>query len=92
MKIPNIDFIMEMTKAYLDGKMDYINYTLDFPYEINNRYKKMVRENRDYADLIYEYLVKEGVDQSSCLNDAQFKRLIRKQYKYIIGVAKEGFL
>jgi hypothetical protein len=52
----------------------------------------MAREHRDYADLIFECLVVEGAAQYDSLTDAQFKRLIRKQYKYIKDVAQEGFL
>lgn len=92
MKTPNIDYMMEMTTSYLDGEMDIIDYTLDFPYELEERYEKMVRENHEYADLIYECLIEEGTNQSSNLSDSQFKKLIRKQYKYIKGVVEDGFL
>ncbi|MHB8125564.1 MAG: hypothetical protein ACYDEJ_07970 [Desulfitobacteriaceae bacterium] len=52
----------------------------------------MVREDREYAELIFDYLVEEGTNKYDELSDAQFKRLIRKQYKYIKDVASEGFL
>lgn len=81
-----------MTKSYLDGEIDCIDYALDLPYELKNRYNKMAREHREYAELIYDCLLVEGAAQYDSLTDAQFKRLIRKQYKYIIGVVKEGFL
>jgi len=92
MKIPNINYMMEMTKSYLNGEMDIIDYTLDFPYELKERYEKMVRENHEYTDLIYDCLIEEGTNQSSNLSDSQFKKLIRKQYKYIKGVVEDGFL
>ena len=88
----NINYIMDMTKSFLDGEIDIIDFYLDFPYEIEKRYRKMVREDRDYAELIFDYLVEEGTNKYGDLSDAQFKRLIRKQYKYIKGVASEGFL
>lgn len=88
----NINYIMDMTKSFLDGEIDIIDFYLDFPYEIEKRYRKMVREDRDYAELIFDYLVEEGTNKYNDLSDAQFKRLIRKQYKYIKGVASEGFL
>ena len=88
----NINYIMDMTKSFLDGEIDCISYWLDFPYEIEKRYRKMVREDRDYAELIYDYLVEEGTDKYDDLTDAQFKKLIRKQYKYIKDVASEGFM
>ena len=88
----NINYMMDMTKSFLDGEIDSISYWLDFPYEIEKRYRKMVREYRDYAELIYDYLVEEGTDKYNDLTEAQFKKLIRKQYKYIMDVASEGFM
>lgn len=87
----NINYMMDMTKSFLDGEIDCISYWLDFPYEIEKRYRKMVREDRDYAELIYDYLVEEGTNKYNDLSDDQFKKLIRKQYKYIKDVASEGF-
>ena len=91
MKQPNIDYMMNMTKEYLSGKMDVIDYTLDFPYELDQRYRKMHREDDDYCDLIYECLYEEGIAMYHELPDGEFKKLIRKQYNYIRKIAKEGF-
>lgn len=88
---PNIDFMMNMTKEYLSGEMDVIDYSLDFPYELEKRYKKMHREDDDYCELIYECLYEEAVVLFNELSDGEFKRLIRKQYNYIKKIAKEGF-
>ena len=87
----NINYVMGMTKSFLDGETNSMSYFLDFPYEVETRYRKMGRENREYADLILECLVEEGTDKFNELSDAQFKRLIRKQYKYIKDVASDGF-
>ena len=43
MKLPNIDFLMNMTKEYLDGKIDGITYSLDFPHELDQRYKDFIK-------------------------------------------------
>jgi len=91
MKQLNIDFMMNMTKEYLSGKMDIIAYGLDFPYELEKRYRKMYREDDDYCELIYECLYEEGVARYNELSDGEFKKLIRKQYNYIKKIAKEGF-
>ncbi|MDQ7096992.1 hypothetical protein REC12_25690 [Desulfosporosinus sp. PR] len=40
--------------------------------------RKMVREDRDYAELIYDYLVEEGTNKYDDLSDAHSKKLIRK--------------
>jgi len=90
-KQPNIDFMMKMTKDYLSGKIDIIDYSLDFPYELERRYEKMHREDEDYSELIYECLYEEGVARYNELSDEEFKKLIRKQYNYIRKIAKEGF-
>ena len=91
MSLPNIDFMMNMTKEFLSGKIDDISYTLDFPHELEQRYKKMHREDDDYCELIYECLYEEGIALYNELSDADFKKLIRKQYNYIKKIAKEGF-
>ena len=91
MSLPNIDYMMNMTKGFLSGKIDGTTYTLDFPYELEQRYKKMHREDDDYCELIYECLYEEGIALYNELSDSDFKRLIRKQYKYIEKIAKEGF-
>jgi hypothetical protein len=83
--------MMNMTKEYLSGKLDIIAYSLDFPYELDKRYRKMHREDDDYCDLIYECLYEEGVALYNELSDAEFKKLIRKQYNYIKKIAREGF-
>ncbi len=91
MKHPNIDFMMDMTKEFLAGKIDGLSYSLDFPYELEERYKKMAKEDEDYCNLIYEDLYEDGVAQFNKFSDAEFKKLIRKQYNYIKRIAKEGF-
>jgi len=80
-----------MTKKFLNGKIDDIAYTLDFPYEIEKRYNKMHREDDDYCELIYECLYEEVIALYDDLSDDEFKELIRKQYNYIKQIAKEGF-
>lgn len=91
MSLPNIDYMMNMTKDFLSGKIDDITYTLDFPYELEKRYKKTNGEDEDYCELIYECLYEEGIALYNNLSDAEFKKLIRKQYNYIRQIAKEGF-
>jgi hypothetical protein len=92
MSITNIDFVMNMAKSFLDGEIDCMTYFLDFPYEVGKRYHKMLREDREYVDLILECLVEEGTDKFNKLSDDQFEKLIRKQYKYITDVASKGFI
>lgn len=37
---PNIPSALQMTQDYLDGKIDALTYGLDFPHEVEVRYKK----------------------------------------------------
>lgn len=83
--------MMNMTKKFLDGKIDDIAYTLDFPYELEKRYKKMYREDDDYCELIYECIYEEGITLYNKLSDAEFKKLIQEKYDYIKQIASEGF-
>jgi hypothetical protein len=87
----NIDYMMEMVKEYLAGKTPRYIFELVFQTEILARYKKMVREDRDYAEYFYDLLSEEGVDAGDGLSDTEFKRLIRKQYNKVKSVADEGF-
>ncbi len=41
-KLPNINFMMNMTKEFLDGKMDGVSYSLDFPYELQKGIRKCI--------------------------------------------------
>ncbi len=55
MKRTNIDAILTMVKDYLDGNTPYYLFEMDFPYELEQRWKKMRREDSEYADMIYDY-------------------------------------
>lgn len=89
--LPNIDYMMDMTKEFLDGKKDGVSYSLDFSHEIERRYKKMQKEDDDYCYLIFEDLYEDGVAKFNELSDQEFKKRIRKHYNYIKKIAKEGF-
>jgi len=86
----NIDFMMGMVKDYLSGKIPRYIFELDFQTEILTRYKKMVREDRDYAKYFYDMLSEEGVDAGEGLSDTEFKQLIRKQYNKVKSIADDG--
>ena len=84
MRRTNINAVLKMVREYLDGEMDKMSFQLDFPYEIEQRYRKMVREDPDYADMIYFYLVEQGTDLAYGMSDTAFKELIRKQYSNVM--------
>lgn len=84
----NIDYMMELVNEFLSGKTPRHIFELDFQTEILDRYKKMARENRGYAEYFYDMLSECGVDAGDNLSDAEFKRLIRRQYKKVKDIAK----
>ncbi|MDD3890107.1 MAG: hypothetical protein PHR65_09320 [Syntrophomonadaceae bacterium] len=87
----NIDYMMELVNEYLSGKTPRYIFELDFQTEILARYKKMVREDREYAEFFYDLLSEDGVDAGDGLSDTEFKQLIRRQYNKVKSVADEGF-
>ena len=50
MKRTNTDALFAMVKDYLDGNTPYYLFELDFPYEFQQRWKKMRHEDPEYAD------------------------------------------
>ena len=87
----NIDYMMGMVKDYLSGKVPRHIFELVFQTEILDRYKKMAREDKDYAEYFYDMLSEAGVDAGDGLSDTEFKLLIRRQYNKVKSVANEGF-
>ena len=84
MRRTNINAVLNMVREFLDGEMESISFQLDFPYEIEQRYRKMVREDSDFADMIYFYLVEQGVDLAGEMSDTDFKKLIQRQYDNVL--------
>lgn len=88
MKKKNIEFLLEMTKSYLDGNIDIITYGLDFPYEVEERYQDLVKEDKALAEIIYDCLVEDGACLHDVLSEEKFKKKIAAHYKYINGIFK----
>ena len=89
----NINYLMDMTKEFIDGKMNGVTFMLDFPNELELRYQEMLEEHRDYAELIYDELIERGVNvqYDDNLSDSAFRKIIMARYKYIKSVEKDGF-
>ena len=85
MRMTNINAVLKMTRQYLDGEMSRIDYELDFPYEVEKRYRNMYKEDFDYADMLYFYLIECGADQAIGLSDKAFYELIQKQYFEVLN-------
>jgi len=89
----NINYLMDMTKEFIAGKMNGVTFILDFPNELELRYQEMLEEHRDYAELIYDELIERGVNvqYDDNLSDSAFRKIIMARYKYIKSVEKDGF-
>ena len=83
MKNENIEFLLKMTKSYLDGDIDEIAYGLDFPYEVETRYKELLKEDTELAEIIYDCLVEDGAYLYNDLTEEKFKEKIAKEYEYV---------
>jgi hypothetical protein len=81
-----------MVREYLDGQIDRTGLSLDFQYELEKRYEKMRSEDSEYAELIYDRLLEDGVYRAERLSDEKFRELIRCQYEDVLDIANGGFL
>ena len=84
MKRTNIDAILTMVKDYLDGNTPYYLFEMDFPYELEQRWKKMRREDSEYADMIYDYFIERGTDMAYALSDEKRLQLFRELYDDVL--------
>lgn len=50
---------MNMTKDFLSGKIDDIEYTLDFPYQLDKIYKKCINNNIIIVSLYMNLFIKK---------------------------------
>ena len=92
MKRTNIDAVLNMIRRYLDGQIDRTELNLDFPYELEKRYAKMRLEDPEYAELIVDRLLEDGIYRADCLSEDEFYKLMRCQYEDVLDVANGGFL
>ncbi|KAF1086314.1 hypothetical protein SPSYN_00031 [Sporotomaculum syntrophicum] len=91
-KRSNIDTVLDMVEAFLKGNMSRIDFQLDFPYEVQQHYQKMAREDEEFARLIDERLVEDGVYKGERLSDEAFRELIQKQFLDVVDISDEGYL
>lgn len=91
-KRSNIDTVLDMVEAFLKGNMSRLDFQLDFPYEVQQRYQKMAREDEEFARLIDDRLVEDGVYKGERLSDEAFRNHIRKQFLDVVDISDEGFL
>jgi hypothetical protein len=92
MRRTNINAVLRIVRKYLDGKISRIDLSLDFPVELENRFDKMRSEDWEYAELIYDRLLEDGIYCGDDLSDEDFRNLMNDQYKDVLDIAREGFL
>ena len=52
----------------------------------------MRSEDQDYAELIYDRLLDDGINIGDDLSDENFYKLIKKQFNDILDIAYGGFV
>ena len=82
MRRTNINAVLKMVRRFLDGEMSMTEFVLDFPYEMEKRYVKMM--NEDYADMMYYYLIECGTDNADGMSADAFRQLMQKQYDEVM--------
>jgi hypothetical protein len=92
MKRTNINAVLKMVRSYLDGQINRTELCLDFPYELEKRYAKMRSEDQEYAELINDRLLDDGVYRAEHLSDEEFRELIRRQFEDVLDIADGGFM
>lgn len=92
MRRTNINAVLKMVRMYLDSQISRTELSLDFPYELKKRYMKMCSEDSEYAELIYDRLLEDGIERGDSLSDEKFRELMCRQYEDVMSIADGGFL
>ena len=90
MALTNINFMMEMIMSYLDRKIDRTTFELDFVSNLNSRYKKMLREDRDIAEWFYDCIVHDAMNRGHDLSDQEFVKVLRAEYDRVKDLVDNG--
>lgn len=85
MRRTNINALLKMVRQYLGGEISFIDFVQDFPYEMEKRYQKAVKEDAEYADMMYYYLIECGTDKAEGMSDDAFKQLMQEQYDEVMS-------
>ncbi len=91
MEKSNTDFLMNMTKNYLEGSIDLVTYTMDFPHEVSARYENLLAEDKIMAELIYNCLIEDGIHLYDKMPEEDFKKELKEQYEYLTRIYNVRF-
>jgi hypothetical protein len=81
MNLTSIQFMMDYVERYIEGRLDRLDFDLDFPYLITKQFVNMDRENHDLTEFFVCALEKQGLYASQGLSNFDHKRLIEKRYR-----------
>ena len=90
-KISGTEYMFNFVEEYLSGKMDRIDWDMDFNYYFMQHFQSMSRKNSDLAECFNFYIAEQGFDQGDSLNDSEHKKLIRKQWNEFKAAMHDGF-
>ena len=86
---PNTDFMLNTAKEYIDETGNDLSFKLDYGYDLEKRYKAMVKEDHEIADLIYDCLVEQGSDYAMDESTEQNRKRVKKQYDFVMSVFRD---
>lgn len=90
-KTPNINYLLQMVEQLLNGQIDIVSFELDFDYQLTKRYRAMAKEDKECAELIYDYLYENGLCKAEKLPDSKFLAVMKRQYKEVQDIINSGF-
>ncbi len=83
--IPNIAFMMEFTRKFIDEESSRLDFTLDFNYHLIQRYDKMYRENPDAAEVI-AHGIGNIVDRFDDMSDDELRDELCDPYDLVLDI------
>jgi len=87
---PNLNFMMDYVKKYLDGKCKRFTFELDFKYHLLKLWDKMCEEDLSHAKAFKYYIADNGFEAGDELSDTKYKELIRQQYQKVEKVIENA--
>jgi len=89
---PNIGFMMDYVKDYLDGKIRRFTFELEFKYFLLTFWNDMCEEDIKYASAFKYCIANNGFEVGGELSDAKYKELINWQYQRLERYVKKHSL
>jgi len=83
--IPNITFMMEFVRQFIDEEIDRLGFDLDFNYHLNQRFNKMELENSEAANIFVER-VAELVDNSGDMDTEDLRDKLCDGFDLVLDI------